>query len=226
MRIAHRLYNLRRRYFGTWSVEDPRPIQKEAPYTFFLPTTEDITALRPGDLVKLTIKSSPPGIEYDAERMWVILDSRGPKEWQGRLDNSPSDMPQLQAGDQICFQPHHIIDLQFEGEREVPEQIPVRQYWDRCLVDNCVVDDGVPVHYIYREAADLAQKGDRYPDSGWRIRGDYRATSDDDLSKRPMEYIAIGKVLNADDSWLYLIDEPIGCAYIRNFATETYESAD
>lgn len=226
MRIADRLYNMRRRYFGTWSVEDPRPIQKQAPYTFFLPTPDEIMALRPGDLVKLTIKGSPPGVEYDAERMWVILDSLGPEEWQGRLDNQPSDMPQLQPGARIGFQPYHIIDLLFEGERERPETIPMRQYWDRCLVDSCVVDDAVPVHFIYREEAELSEEGDNYPDSGWRIRGDYRATSDDELANREMRYIAIGKILNADDSWLHLIDEPVGSAYIRDFETGLYEAAD
>lgn len=223
MRIYDRLYNLRRRYFGTWAVEDPRPIHREAPYTFFLPTAEEIMALRPGDLVKLTIKGSPAGLEYDAERMWVILDSLGPEEWQGRLDNAPCDMPQLQPGDRICFQPHNIIDLQYEGERDVVETPPIRQYWERCLVDSCVVDDGIPIYFIYREEPELEQDGDRYADSGWRIRGDYRDISDEELNTRKMEYIAIGKVLNADDSWLHLIDSAVGSAWLRNFQTGTYE---
>jgi len=41
-----------------------------------------------------------------------------------------------------------------------------------------------------------------------------------------MEYIAIGKVLNADDSWLHLIDSAVGSAWLRNFQTGTYEPLD
>lgn len=37
MGLKHRLYTLRRRVFGSWSIDDPRPIQADAPYTYFLP---------------------------------------------------------------------------------------------------------------------------------------------------------------------------------------------
>lgn len=230
MRLPSRLYNLRRRYFGSWSVEDPRPIRKDAPYTFFLPTAEEIMALRPGDLVKLTIRGSPPGREYGAERMWVILDSLGPEEWTGRLDNHPFDMPQLRAGERIRFQPFHVIDFQYEEapDRDISTTPPLRQYWERCLVDRCVVDDGVPVYYLYREEPDMEREDDHHPDSGWRIRGDYRDLTADEIDAREIEYIAVGKVLNADDSWLPLIDAPVGSAFIRDFDRNEYiaENAD
>jgi hypothetical protein len=226
MRLKNRLHNLRRRAFGSWTVDDPRPIQVEAPYTYFLPSAERIAALRPGDLVKLVIRSHPPSLEWDAERMWVELKTFGPDGWSGVLANTPSDMPQLREGSMIQFQPFHIIDLIYEGDRDVPPQSPRREYWDRCMVDSCVLDDGVPVYYIYREEPDMTDEGDAHPDSGWRIRGDYRDLSDEQLDARKAEYIAVGKVLNVDDSWLHLIDSPVGSAWLRNFDTGEYQPLD
>ncbi|SER59830.1 immunity protein Imm33 domain-containing protein [Sphingobium sp. YR768] len=226
MRLKHRLYNLRRRLFGSWSIDDPRPIQADAPYTYFLPPPNEIAALRPGDLVKLVIRSHPPGLEWDAERMWVEVKTIAPDGWSGALANTPFDMPQLHEGSLIRFHPFHIIDLLFEGDRDIPPRPARREYWDRCLVDSCVLDEGVPVYYVYREEPDMTDEKDKYPDSGWRIRGDYRDLTDEELEARPFQYIAIGKVLNADDSWLHLIDSPIGSAWLRNFETGAYEPLD
>jgi hypothetical protein len=135
-------------------------------------------------------------------------------------------MPQLREGSLLRFHPFHIIDLLFEGDRDIPPRPARREYWDRCLVDNCVLNDGVPVYYVYREEPDMTDEKDKYPDSGWRIRGDYRDLTDEELEARPFQYIAIGKVLNADDSWLHLIDSPIGSAWLRNFETGAYEPLD
>jgi len=35
-------------------------------------------------------------------------------------------------------------------------------------------------------------------------------------------YVALGAVLNQDDSWLHLIDEPVGARYMRDFRRDTY----
>ncbi|KAA9018242.1 immunity protein Imm33 domain-containing protein [Sphingobium limneticum] len=223
MGLKHRLHNLRRRVFGSWSIDDPRPIQADAPYTYFLPSAERIAALLPGDLVKLVIRSHPPGPEWDAERMWAEVKNIAPEGWTGALANTPCDMPQLREGSRLTFQPFHIIDLIYEGDREAPPGLPRREYWDRCMVDSCVLDEGVPVYYIYRDEPDMGDEDDKYPDSGWRIRGDYRDLNDEQLHARKHDYIAIGKVLNADDSWLHLIDSPVGSAWLRNFETGGYE---
>jgi hypothetical protein len=223
MRFKDRLHNLRRRLFGSCSIDDPRPIQADAPYTYFLPSAERIDALRPGDLVKLVIRSHPPGREWDAERMWVEVKSIAPDGWTGILANTPSDMPQLREGSPLIFHPFQIIDLIYDGDRQGPAEPPRRAYWDRCMVDRCVVNDGVPVYFLYREQPNMTEEGDSDPDSGWRIRGDYRDLSDEQLNTRKADYIAIGKVLNADDSWLHLIDSPIGSAWLRNFETGEYE---
>lgn len=217
--LPKQVYDLYLRYFGRYTLEDPRPIAKSAPYTFYLPSESDLTKLQPGDLVKLIFCSHPEAKNWNAERMWVEIKEINSNGISGILDNEPSDMPQLKAGAQVQFQSFNIVDIipVTEGEDAKPE----RQYWERCLVDDCVLNDNTPVHFLYREDPDTPE-GDKFPDSGWRIRGDYRGLTDEQIDARKMSYIALGKVLNADDSWLHLIDEPVGSGFIRDFATNIY----
>lgn len=217
----HPLYNFYRRYFGRYELEDPRPIAHSAPYTYYLPSSERQNSVASGDLVQLLFNGKPMSLKYGTERMWVKVTSVTSSGCTGDLSNDPYDMPQLKHGDKISFQPFHIID--FKTERDLPEETPTPQFWDRCMVDRCVLDEAVPVYYLYREEPDLMEDDDEYGDTGWRIRGDYRSISDEEFEARKATYIAVGKVLNADDSWLHLIDEPTGSAFMRNFETGEYE---
>ncbi len=216
--LAEPLYDLYRRYFGTYAIDDPRPIAKEAPYTYFIPSAVHIDSLQVGDLAQLSFRGVPGN---NVERMWVEITERNNDEYNGKLVNTPLDLPQLRLGHLVRFKPFHCIG--FRTDRNIPESPKVREYWDRCMVDRCVLDDGIPIYYIYREEPDMTQEGDKYPDSGWRIRGDYRNVSDEEFEARKHEYIALGKVLNADDSWIHLIDSPIGSAFMRNFESGKYE---
>lgn len=212
-----------RRMIGRWWVDDPRQIAREAPYTFFLPHEAELAALSPGDLVKLTFRAWPQSREWDAERMWVIVTEAGPDGLVGALDNFPSDMPQLKPGKRVRFQRHQVIDLEIVEESRRPEGLVARrQYWERCLVDQVVLSEGVAVAYLYREEPEPMEEGETYPDSGWRIRGDYRGLSHEEIDAREMSYVALGAVLNRDDSWLPLIDAPVGAAFLRDFETDRY----
>jgi hypothetical protein len=224
MRLPGGLERLRRRLFGRWEIDDPRPIAEEAPYTFFLPSAEEVAAVAVGDLVKLTIRSIPPSPTWDAERMWVSVEQADGDRLTGRLDNSPYDMPQLRPGSHLSFTRRQIIDVIWADERPVepPQSAPRRTYWERCLADRCVAEDRVPVHFLYREEPGRAKDGDTHPDSGWRIRGDYRGLSDEEIGARELEYVALGRVLNADDSWVHLIDAPVGSAFIRDWETGAF----
>jgi hypothetical protein len=203
---------------------DPRPSAESAQYTYFLPMSERLFAISEGDLVKLVFRAIPPSAEWDAERMWVKVTSADANACTGILDSTPSDIPGLQTGAEIQFPRDYVLDVIFDDpakEKSLPPDTR-REYWERCLVDHCVLYDETPVHYLYREEPDMAQDGDKYPDSGWRIRGDMRDCSDEELEARELCYVALGAVLNRDDSWIHLIDEPIGSGFDRNFETGIY----
>ena len=120
------IYDLYLRHFGTYTLEDPRPVAKSAPYTYFLPSQFQLAKLQPGDMVKLIFCSHPEGKKWEAERMWVEITEITSDGLCGTLNNMPSDMPQLKVGDPIQFQDFHIIDVIPAVETE--EQVePERQ---------------------------------------------------------------------------------------------------
>jgi hypothetical protein len=218
MQLPARLYDCWRRLAGRYTIDDPRPIAERAPYTYFLPGENELLALAPGDLVQLIFRSHPPGREWDAERMWVTITKADSDALEGRLDNEPSDLPQLKPGTRIAFKRSDAIDIIWAENRQTPPPPPAprRSYWERCIVDPCVRLGLSRVEYLYRELPELADPDDEYPDSGWRIRGSEDGIADDEQAGRSPEYVALGTVLNEDDAWLHLIDEPIGVRYLRD----------
>ncbi|MBV9884831.1 MAG: DUF2185 domain-containing protein [Sphingomonadaceae bacterium] len=209
---------------GSYVLDDPRPIASEAPYTYYLPPPEELAAIGKGDLVQLVFRPVPTRDKWGAERMWVTVTGTRGNGLVGTLDTTPDDMPFLKPGDPVAFERFHIIDCIWAEERpEPPPLVPrKRSYWDRCVVERCVTEDKVPVHYLYREEPCLTEEGDEDPDSGWRIRGDYRGLTDEEVDARDTRYLALGRVLNVDDSWLHLIDAPVGSAFIRDWETGNF----
>lgn len=212
-----------------FEVVDPRPIAASAPYTFFLPDLELLRAIAEGDHVQAVIRAVPPSEMYDAERMWVRINSIEADWLEGDLDSEPLDMPNLPRGSTIRLPLSHVINVIINDPRRAaaltikPKQ---RSYWDRCLVDQAILDGELTVEYIYREAADLTKEGDRFPDSGWRIRGDTRGSLRDQIGSREVAYVALGAVLNRDDSWLHLIDEPTGARFEKDYARGIFVKGD
>ncbi len=222
-RVAHRDGRI-------WYVEDPTPRVRQSPYTFEVPSDRERSAVQAGDRVKLLFTRRPwlPG-GARTERMWVAVTALGAGgRLYGVLDNEPSQLVGLSAGDTVAFLRRDIISIIWCVPSARQRKLGGRQrnYFDRCLVDDCVLEDGVPVGFIYREAPDMDDLDDMFPDSGWRIRGDNRGLSEDAIDARTASYVALGAVLNADDSWLHLIDAPIGARYLRNFSTGAYVRED
>ncbi len=91
-------------------------IQKESPDTFYLPSEESRTNLKPGDLVKLIFRmeklSDPESLSV--ERMWVMVKEKNKDCYLGVLDNDPFGEVHLQCGQPVCFGPEHVI--QIDGE--------------------------------------------------------------------------------------------------------------
>jgi hypothetical protein len=202
-----------------YEIVDPRPVAALAKYTYFLPTPARLDAIGKGDLVKVTIRAVPPSAKWDAERMWIKVLSVGPDWLEGTLESQPDDMPGLDRSAVIRASRTHVIDVVFENpdqEATIPLE-QTREFWERCWVDQAVLNGDLPVQYIYREEPDSMQERDQFPDSGWRVRGDMRGVTDEKLAERKIAYVALGAVLNKDDSWVHLIDEPIGVAYEKNF---------
>jgi hypothetical protein len=202
---------------------DPRITALEAPYTFFLPSEAELTAVSVGDTVKLLFEYLSPGEKWGGERMWVTVEECNGSHLRGTLDNLPDEPTSpLHLRDMISFERYHILDIEWSKPVKAPAPLQRRQYWERCLVDDCVLYGGVPVEYIYREEPDMETEGDKYPDSGWRIRGQMGDATDAEIDARKFSYVALGAVLNRDDSWLHLIDAPIGSRYMRDFELDDY----
>lgn len=208
-----------------FEILDPRSVAGPGnKYTYFLPGPGRIEAIGNGDLVKVWMRAIPASDKWDSERMWVRVISISPDWLEGILESDPSDMPGVTRGATIRMPPTYVMDVIFQNndvEATLPPD-PRREFWERCLVDQAVLDGELPVHLIWREEPSLTRDEDEYADSGWRIRGDMRGISDEQLRERKIAYVALGAVLNRDDAWLDLIDEPVGVAYEKDFDRDKF----
>ena len=94
---------------------------------------------------------------------------------------------------------------------------------DFCLVDQCVLTDGVKVGFLYR---DPPEPGEPHGDSGWSIRAEAGDASDAEIDARAIAYVSLATVLAQDDSWQHLIDSAPGAAFARNPKTWKFEAVD
>jgi hypothetical protein len=215
--------NIWRRFFGRYVLLDPRPMARTAPYTFFLPHPGEVETLRPGDQVKLIFQSLPESTEWDSEKMWVKVTECGTVKLQGMLANRPADMPQLKPGAKVEFEPFHVVDL-IRSERDAVSRFDDahREYWDRCVVDDSILYGGAKVAHVRRETPRHETADAKWVDSGWHIRSTENFRTDDQQGAISESFVALGAVLNKDDSWLQLIDKPIGSSFSRDPSTGEY----
>ncbi|MCU7374676.1 DUF2185 domain-containing protein [Paucibacter sp. O1-1] len=190
----------------SWHLEDADPIAAESPYTFYKPSRELISRVRPGEVVKLIFCFSSDDPEAPrAERMWVLVDElRSDGSFCGRLNNEPRYIHDLKCDDPVLFQPCHVINTEHDDDDNL-----VERYIKRCFVTRRVLDEGKLVGYLYREDPDEDN------DSGWRITANDE--SDEYMSdSENLAYVSLGAVLSKDDSFRSLLDEPSGSAFIRD----------
>nr|WP_298896293.1 DUF2185 domain-containing protein [uncultured Altererythrobacter sp.] len=171
-----------------------------------MPHDVELAALKPGDGVKAIFRQTEGETKYDAERMWVLIERIEEGLVHGILDSDPSDMPLIEAGMPVAIPLTHVISTAFHKDNPRPKIPDRREYWERCFVDACVIEGRSHIDYLYREDPDMTREGDEYPDSGWRIRGTQESIDADERDENRPRYIALGAVLNVDNSWIDLID--------------------
>lgn len=205
---------------------DPRPIAARSPYTFFMPYGDELAALKAGDGIKAIFTQTEGETKHDAERMWVLIERLEDGTAYGILDTTPDDMPLIEPGMPVAIPLTHVIATAFSKANPRPDTPEPRQYWERCFVDACVVEGRSHPDYIYREEPDMTREGDAYADSGWRIRGTQEAIDQDEAQGELPRYIALGAVLNVNDSWLHLIDAAPGSYFRWDADSENYVPLD
>ncbi len=199
-----------------------RPEQDDRLKYFEGVTDESLNALSAGDRVftwAVSWKkdgSSGSGASIDvhsADGEWI----------EGKIvkDRDFGDDPVL---DKVIRVPKSVIwDISFKDpqKNELLREAPRRKYANYCVLDNKVRFD-TSVQFVYRVEPCLTMEGDDAPDSGWRIKGDRYVFSfsgygfwEFDATK----YLPLYFALNHDDSWLHLIDKPVGTAFKRDRKT-------
>lgn len=201
---------------ASWRLIDADPIAAANPYTFYKPSPELISRVRPGEVVKLIFDFDCDDPEAPgAERMWVVVEAvLGEGRFRGRLDNEPAWIEDLKAGDPISFEARHVINTEHDDDDNL-----VERFIKRCYVTNRVLRDGKLVGYLYREAPD------REDDSGWRITANDESDEYMDSAEN-LAYVSLGAVLSRDDSFRDLLDAPVGSAFVRDPISSRFDPAD
>ncbi len=209
---------------------DPRPLRDAAPYTFYLPSPAALDHAAQGDLVRLMFEAAGPEDDGHAERMWVQVTGRTGETLTGTLDNKPYDIPGLSLGDVLTLDVHHILDIEWADPAKAPEDPdPTEQWLARCLVERAVIEGRAPVGFLFREVPETPEASP-YPDSGWCLRPHEEDIGAEEYAAEDIVYVAIGAVLNHDDTFINLLKSPPGTAFERQsdgqFAPVPFEFED
>lgn len=143
---------------ASFSLDDPRPIKREAPYTYYLPSEQRLAAITVGDQVQLLFRSAAPNPKYAVERMWVLVQLVSDDDLAGKLLSEPFDMPGLKRGERVAFQRHHVISVIFADKEKSDRLVeaPQRDYWERCIVAACLMT-------LSRSVSFIAKRPDQCP---------------------------------------------------------------
>jgi len=199
----------------TWYLDNVYEINKEAPYTFYLPSSEVLEKLKVGDLVKLIFVTKIEDEDgFHGERMWVEITERNEKKFVGELINDPYRLD-LKIGDKISFGIENICATEYND--------PASKDWDFYFDTKVIVSDDVlekrEFNFMLRD--NPTAEGD----PGWSILSGYES---DDYVNDPKNFqiISIGVILNIDDTILKFLEEPPLCAYERNDKGSFYKIED
>ena len=201
----------------SWYLEDIRDWAKENKYTFSVPSNSVHKRLQKGNFVKLIFLFHSADPESPrAERMWVEIDERNGETFKGSLANNPGYIKDVAIGAEIEFQTRHIIDSDVKDS----EEDLVETYIHRCMVTNEVLRNKRKVTFLYREES-LGEQREGIFDSGWRMMaGDETQEYLDNQDN--INIVSLGVVLNIDDSFIGVLDEPVGSEFEWSDEKEEY----
>lgn len=191
---------------ASWQLQDPAEQRQNAKYTFAFPSQMELDKVAAGVTVKLIFQLKNPGENVpEAERMWVDVVSRNEDgTLTGTLDNDPRCIDDLKHKDVVTFELKHIIATNLPVQPD--DDCMVEKYFSRCFVTRRVLYDEQKVTSLYREEPDQPN------DSGWRIlAGD--ETEDYMEDTENVFYVSLGAVLNCDDRFVHLLDQPVGSCF-------------
>lgn len=190
----------------SWTLQDAQQLADEFPYTFYKPSHEVVSTLRPGNQVKLIFEfeSDDPEVP-SAERMWVEILEHKDGVYSGYLNNKPMYITDLKHRDEVEFRACHIMDTELDD----PVPSITDKYIKRCFVTHNILHQDQPVGFLYRDPPEYDD------DSGWRITTGSE-TDEYMQDSRNSSYVSLGAVLRQDDSILALLESDIGMAFIKN----------
>jgi hypothetical protein len=197
----------------------PRDVVEPLPCAFVLHGSTYANAVGENDSVQVVMrwKLEKP---LDLTR-WVKVASAGGEWLEGTLEPTPIEpewfeAPKLDERTAIRLKRSHVFRVRFADPKKYAGLEPVRKFWDRgCFVDECVLK-GSSIRYLYREEPNLPLDEGVLFDSGWRVRSETRRISEKDVRSGTVAYVPLGAVLDKDDSWVDMMDEPVGTAFEKN----------
>jgi hypothetical protein len=210
-------------------IYDPRPTCAVAPYYYPLPSAECLAAIGNGDEVE--VKAA----DFEGETTRIRVVSADAESIQGTVKHTSliAAMDGFPDPGIIQVPKTHIVEVHFATPNKHARKARIRPR--RCL-ELCVADETLmwrdnPILYVYRDRPFQVRKGTTYPDSGWRILCIDEEMNISAASLRHivgyhlLRYADIGNALVWDDSWIHLIDQPIGSAFVSNPATGFFSKA-
>ena len=200
----------------SWHLLDAADLAARHPYTFYKSPPEAIAQIRPGEVVKLIFAFHSDNPQAPAaERMWVLVDAIDAEtHFTGKLDNMPGHIQDLKAKDPIVFEARHIINTEHDDDDNL-----VNRYALLCFVTKRVLEDGMPVGFLYRE------EPDNEDDSGWRFTANDESDDYMDDSAN-VALVSLGAVLSVDDRFVDLLDAPVGSAFGIDRATGRFVAVE
>lgn len=190
-----------------WGLLDAVAQHEAFPDTFPIPSEQERTALRTGDMVKLVfVLDPPPTSGPNAERMWVeVRTARPDGSYEGWLTNRPVVITSLEPSSVVAFRPEHVAGIALRKE-EVSFDVALKAVVSTRLDEV----DGPPGWAGVAEPLDDT-------DSGWTITaGDEPADFFDEeganvasatLGQLVQRYPALVEVFQAGEGeWVYRPD--------------------